>query len=79
MPRAAVYQRRRLERSVAYQVVQQSLETWLARRSAGWLDAGAGVVWSVVWSTKSGLQAFCNYACYAHQVSANTEQKRSLY
>jgi len=36
-----VYQRRRPERSVAYQVVQQNLETWLARRSAGGLDAGA--------------------------------------
>ena len=39
--RAVVYQRRRPERSVAYQVVQQNLETWLARRSAGGLDAGA--------------------------------------
>ena len=39
--RAAVYQRRRPERSVAYQVVQQNLETWLARRRAGGLDAGA--------------------------------------
>ena len=38
---AVVYQRRRPERSVAYQVVQQNLETWLARRRAGRLDAGA--------------------------------------
>ena len=30
--------------AVAYQVVQQNLETWLARRSAGGLDAGAGLV-----------------------------------
>ncbi len=29
-----VYQRRRPERSVAYQVVQQNLETWLARGGA---------------------------------------------
>ena len=39
--RAAVYQRRRPERSAAYQVVRQNLETWLALRSAGGLDAGA--------------------------------------
>ena len=38
---AVVYQPRRPERSVAYQVVQQNLETWLARRRAGGLDAGA--------------------------------------
>ena len=42
--RAAVYQRRRPERSVAYQVVQQNLETWLARRLAGGLDAGADLI-----------------------------------
>ena len=41
MKRAAVYQRRRPERSAAYQVVRQNLETWLALRSAGGLDAGA--------------------------------------
>ena len=34
--------------AVAYQVVQQNLETWLARRSAGGLDAGTGVVRRVV-------------------------------
>lgn len=39
-----VYQRRRPEWSVAYLVVHQSLETWSARRRAGGLDAGAGVV-----------------------------------
>ena len=53
--RAVVYQRRRPERSEAYQVVQQNLETWLARRSAGGLDAGAGVVWPVGWASNSGL------------------------
>ncbi len=32
---AAVYVRRRPERSAAYQVVRQNLEPWLARRCAG--------------------------------------------
>ena len=41
---AVVYQRRRPERSVAQQVVQEYLEAWLARRSAGGLDAGTYVV-----------------------------------
>ena len=36
-----MYQRRRSERSVAYQVVQHCLVTWLARQRAGRLDAGA--------------------------------------
>ena len=36
-----MYQRRRPERSVAYQVVQHCLVTWLARQCAGRLDAGA--------------------------------------
>ena len=40
-PLQLLYQRRRPERSVAYQVVQQNLETWLALRRAGGLDAGA--------------------------------------
>jgi hypothetical protein len=30
LKRAAVYVRRRLERSAAYQVVRENLETWLA-------------------------------------------------
>ena len=41
MKRAAVYQRRRPERSAAYLVVRQNLETWLAQRVAGRLAAGA--------------------------------------
>ena len=45
---AVVYQRRRPERSVAQQVVQQSLETWLARRRVDWCGSGAGVVTGVV-------------------------------
>ena len=32
-------------RSVAYQVVHQNLETWLARRSVDWCGSGTGVVW----------------------------------
>ena len=52
---AVVYQRRRPERSDAYQVVQQNLETWLVRRRAGGLDAGADVVWRVVWDANPGL------------------------
>ena len=38
--RAAVYVRRRPERSAAYQVVRQNLETWLAQRRSGRLVAG---------------------------------------
>ena len=57
--RDVVYQRRRPERSVAYQVVQQNLETWLARQRVDWCGLGAGVVRRVVWSAKSGLQALC--------------------
>ncbi len=44
---------------MAQQVVQQSLETWLARRSADWCGSVAGVVRRVVWAAKSGLQALC--------------------
>ena len=39
--RAAVYQRRRPERTAAYQVVRQNLETWLAQRRVGGLDPGS--------------------------------------
>ena len=40
--RAAVYQRRRPERTAAYQMVGQNLETWLAqRRSVGVVQAPA--------------------------------------
>jgi hypothetical protein len=42
--RAAVYVRRRPERSAAYQVVRENLETWLAERRAGRLVAGANWV-----------------------------------
>ena len=43
-PLQLLYQRRRPERSVAYQVVQHNLETWLALRNADWCGSGAGVV-----------------------------------
>ena len=35
LERAAVYVRRWPERSAAYQVVRENLETWLAQRRAG--------------------------------------------
>ncbi len=41
MKRAAVNVHRRPERSAAYQVVRENLETWLAQRRAGRLVAGA--------------------------------------
>ncbi len=41
LKRAAVYVRRRPERSAAYQVVRENLETWLAQRRAGRRVAGA--------------------------------------
>ena len=62
--RAVVYQRRRPERSVAQQEVQQSLETWLARRSADWCGSVAGVVRRVVWAAKSGLSAVCIFRLF---------------
>jgi hypothetical protein len=44
LKRAAVYVRRRPERSAAYQVVRENLETGLAERRAGRLVAGANWV-----------------------------------
>ena len=44
---AVVYQRRRPERSVAQQVVQQSLETWLALRRDGAM--ARGLAWTRHW------------------------------
>ena len=58
-PLQLLYQRRRPERSVAYQVVQQNLEMWLALRSVDWSGPGAGVVRRGVWSAKSVLHALC--------------------
>ena len=39
--RAAVCQLRRPERTAAYQVVRQNLETWLAQRRVGGLEPGS--------------------------------------
>ncbi len=44
LKRFAVYVCRGLDRSAAYQVVRESLETWLAHRRAGRLVAGANWV-----------------------------------
>ena len=45
-PLQLLYQRRRPERSVGYQVVQQNLETWLALRSRGlvWIGSWCGAM-----------------------------------
>ena len=66
-PLQLLYQRRRPERSVAYQVVQQNLETWLALRSADWCELPIPDWRQCAFS-----------GCYAHQISANTEQMGSL-
>ena len=74
---AMVYQRWRPERSVAQQVVQQSLETWLARRrdgaQAGWVQALTWCGVPMPYSRQCAISAW-----YAYQIFANTEQKRSL-
>jgi hypothetical protein len=41
----AVYRRRRPERTVLYRVVQENLETWLARRKAAEADSGGVPAW----------------------------------
>ena len=65
---AVVYQRRRPERSVAYQVVQHCLETWLARRRAGRLDAGADwVVDSVPAYVERDLRKYLKFGILAHR------------
>ncbi len=64
---AVVYQRRRPERSVAYQVVQQNLETWLARQRAGRLDAGADwVVDPVLAYVECALRKYLECGILAH-------------
>ena len=66
---------------MAYHVVQQNLEAWLARRRADWCGSGAGVVWRVVWSTKSVLQTMCIFRMFRvsnlreHQTKAVFDQK----
>ena len=67
MKRAAVYQRRRPERSAAYQVVRQNLETWLAQRRAGTLAAGADwVVDPVPGYVERALRKFLECGILAH-------------
>ena len=62
-----VYQRRRPERSVAYQVVQHNLETWLARRRVGGLDGGAGwVVDPVPTYVERDLRKYLKFGILAH-------------
>ena len=56
-----MYERRRPERSVAYQVVQQNLETWLARRRADWwglAQSGTRPAWrqGIFWCRGLGLE-----------------------
>lgn len=41
----AVYRRRRPERTVLYRVMQENLETWLARREAAEADSGGVPAW----------------------------------
>ncbi len=68
LPSAAVYQRWRPARSVAYQVVQQNLETWLARRRAGGLDAGADwVVDPVPAYVECALRKYLKCGILAHR------------
>ena len=67
MQQAVVYQRRRPERSVAYQVVQLNLETWLARRCVGGLDAGADwVVDAVPLYAEHDLRKYLKFGILAH-------------
>ncbi len=67
MKRAAVYQRRRPERSAAYLVVRQNLETWLAQRRAGRLAAGADwVVDPVPGYVERDLRKFLECGILAH-------------
>ena len=66
-PLQLLYQRRRPERSVAYQVVQLNLETWLARRCVGGLDAGADwVVDAVPLYAEHDLRKYLKFGILAH-------------
>gem|GEM_PF-2493156 len=65
--RAAVYVRRRPERSAAYQVVRENLETWLAERRAGRLVAGANwVIDPVPGYVERDLRKFLECGILAH-------------
>ena len=65
--RAAVCQRRRLERTAAYQVVRQNLETWLAQRRVGGLDPGSDLsVHPVPGYVERDLRKFLECGILAH-------------
>ena len=65
--KAAVYIRRRPDRSAAYQVVRGNLETWLAQRRAGRLVAGANwVVDPVPGYVESDLRKVLECCILAH-------------
>ena len=62
-----MYVRRRPERSAAYQVVRENLETWLAQRRAGRLVAGVNwVVDSGPGYVKRDLRKFLECGILAH-------------
>ena len=65
--RATVYQRRRLERTAAYQVVRQNLETGLAQRRVGGLDPGSDLsVYPVSAYVERDLRKFLECGILAH-------------
>ena len=67
LKRAAVYVRRRPERSAAYQVVRENLEKWLAQRRAGRLVAGANwMVDPVPGYVERDLRKFLECGILAH-------------
>ena len=62
-----MYVRRRPERSAAYQVVRENLETWLAQRRAGRLVAGTNwVVDPVPGYVERDLRKFPECGMLAH-------------
>ena len=65
--RAAVYQRRRPERTTAHQVVRQNLETWLAQRRVGGLEPGSDLsVYPVPAYVERDLRKFLECGILAH-------------
>ena len=67
LKRAAVYQRRRPERSAAYQVVRENLKTWVVQRRAGKLVVGENwVVASVPGYVERDLRKFLECGILAH-------------
>ncbi len=67
LKRASVYKRRWPERSAAYQVVRENLETWLQQRRAGRLVAGANwVIDPVPGYVERDLREFLECGSLAH-------------